>query len=46
MDTEARIAELNKLILEAKMAQPTDFKKVRKLQIELDKLYEGRSSAT
>jgi hypothetical protein len=41
MDKETQIAELNKQILEAKLAQPTDFKKIRKLQQELDKLHEN-----
>lgn len=40
MDKATRIAQLNQQILEAKLAQPIDFKKVRKLQQELDKLHE------
>ena len=36
-----RIAQLNQQILEAKLTQPTDFKKIRKLQQELDKLHEN-----
>lgn len=46
MDRELKIAQLNKEILEAKLTDPGNFLKIRKLQIKLDKLYEGRSSAT
>jgi hypothetical protein len=44
MDISARIAQLNKQILEAKLAQPSDFKKIRALQQELDKLHEDKSN--
>lgn len=40
MHTELKIAALNREILNVKLTQPTDFEKIRKLQIELDKLYE------
>ena len=40
MYTEARIANLNKMILETKMKDPGNFEKIRKLQLELDRLYE------
>lgn len=46
MDRELKIAQLNKEILEVKLTEPGNFLKIRKLQIKLDKLYEGRSSAT
>ena len=42
MDTESRIAQLNKEILETKLKDPTNFQKIRKLQMELDKLYADR----
>lgn len=40
MYTEARIDSLNKIILETKMKDPGNFEKIRKLQLELDRLYE------
>ena len=46
MDIKLQIAQLNKEILEVKLTDPSNFLKIRKLQIKLDKLYEGRSSAT
>ena len=46
MDRELKIAQLTKEILEVKLSDPTNFHKIQKLQIKLDKLYEGRSSAT
>ena len=46
MDNSLRIAQLNKEILETKMKDPNNFLKIRKLQMELDKLYEDRSSTT
>lgn len=46
MDREFKIAQLNKEILEVKLTEPNNFLLIRKLQIKLDKLYEGRSSAT
>ena len=46
MDNRLRIAQLNKEILETKMKDPNNFLKIRKLQMELDKLYEDRSSTT
>jgi hypothetical protein len=46
MERELKIAQLNKEILKVKLTEPTNFLKIRKLQIKLDKLYEGRSSAT
>jgi len=42
MDIELKIAQLNKRILETKMTDPTNFLKIRKLQMELDKLYADR----
>ena len=45
MDTELQIAQLNKRILETKMTDPTNFLLIRKLQMELEKLYENRNSA-
>jgi hypothetical protein len=42
MDIELKIAQLNKEILETKMTDPTNFLKIRKLQMELDKLYADR----
>jgi hypothetical protein len=42
MDTESRIAQLNKEILETKLKDPNNFQKIRKLQMELDKLYADR----
>ena len=44
MDNSLRIAQLNKEILETKMTDPTNFLKIRKLQMELDKLYEDKSN--
>lgn len=46
MDNRLRIAQLNKEILETKMKDPNNFLKIRKLQMELEKLYEDRSSTT
>ena len=46
MDRELKIAQLNKKILETKLKDPNNFILIRKLQIQLEKLYEGRSSAT
>jgi hypothetical protein len=42
MDIELKIAQLNKEILETKMKDPTNFLKIRSLQMELDKLYADR----
>jgi hypothetical protein len=42
MDTESKIAQLNKEILETKLKDPNNFQKIRKLQMELDKLYADR----
>jgi len=42
MDTESRIAQLNKEILETKLKDPNNFQKIRRLQMELDKLYADR----
>jgi|LakMenE18May11ns_1017448.scaffolds.fasta_scaffold8704936_2 hypothetical protein len=42
MDIESRIAQLNKEILETKLEDPNNFQKIRKLQMELDKLYADR----
>ena len=42
MDIELKIAQLNKEILETKMTDPTNFLKIRRLQMELDKLYADR----
>ena len=42
MDIELKIAQLNKEILETKMKEPTNFLKIRGLQMELDKLYADR----
>jgi len=44
MDIKLRIAQLNKEILETKMTDPTNFLKIRRLQMELDKLYEDKSN--
>lgn len=44
MGKELKIAQLNKEILETKMKDPNNFLKIRKLQMELEKLYEDRSS--
>ena len=44
MDNRLRIAQLNKEILETKMKDPNNFLKIRKLQMELEKLYADRSS--
>lgn len=46
METEFRIAQLNKKILETKMTDPTNFILIRKLQMELDKLYENQPNRT
>ena len=45
MDNRLRIAQLNKEILETKMTDPNNFLKIRKLQMELEKLYEDRSNS-
>jgi len=42
MDIELKIAQLNKEILETKLKDPNNFQKIRKLQMELDKLYADR----
>lgn len=44
MNNSLRIAQLNKEILETKMTDPGNFLKIRKLQMELDKLYEDKSN--
>jgi hypothetical protein len=44
MSKELKIAQLNKEILETKMKDPANFLKIRKLQMELDKLYEDKSN--
>lgn len=44
MDRELQIAQLNKEILETKLKDPNNFKQIRKLQIQLEKLYEQRNS--
>ena len=44
MDRELQIAQLNKRILETKLKDPNNFKQIRKLQIQLEKLYEQRNS--
>ena len=44
MEIEVYIAQLNKEILRLKMTDPTNHLQIRKLQIELDKLYADRSS--
>jgi hypothetical protein len=46
MNKQEQIQELRNQILEAKIKEPNNFRKIQKLQQELDKLYEGRSSAT
>ena len=46
MNVEQQITSLQKQILEAKLTEPTNFRKIQKLQQELDKLHEDRSSAT
>jgi hypothetical protein len=46
MNKQEQIQELRNQILEAKINEPNNFRKIQKLQQELDKLYEGRSSAT
>jgi len=46
MERELKIAQLTKEILEVKLTEPSNYEKIRKLQIKLDKLYEGRSSTT
>lgn len=46
MDIELKIAQLNKEILETKMTDPTNFLKIRRLQMELDKLYENQPNRT
>ena len=46
MERELKIAQLNRKILETKISDPTNFLEIRRLQIKLDKLYEGRSSTT
>jgi hypothetical protein len=45
MENRLRIAQLNKEILETKMTDPNNFLKIRKLQMELEKLYEDRSNS-
>lgn len=42
MDNSLQIAQLNREILETKMKDPNNFLKIRKLQMELDKLYADR----
>ena len=44
MDNSVRIAQLNREILETKMKDPNNFLLIRRLQMELDKLYADRSS--
>ncbi len=44
MSKELKIAQLNKEILETKMKDPTNFLKIRGLQLELEKLYEDKSN--
>jgi hypothetical protein len=42
MEIEVYIAQLNKEILRLKMTDPTNHLQIRKLQLELDKLYENK----
>lgn len=44
MSKELKIAQLNKQILELKMTDPNNFIQIRKLQMELEKLYEDKSN--
>lgn len=44
MNKQERIQELRNRILEAKINEPNNFKKIQKLQQELDKLYENKSN--
>ena len=44
MNKQEQIADINKKILETKLNEPTNFKKIRALQMELDKLYEDKSN--
>ena len=46
MNKQEQIQELRNQILEAKINEQNNFRKIQKLQQELDKLYEGRSSTT
>ena len=46
MDTESKIAQLNKEILETKLKDPNNYTLIRRLQMELDKLYEDKSNRT
>jgi hypothetical protein len=46
MENRLRIAQLNKEILETKMTDPNNFLKIRRLQMELDKLYENQPNRT
>lgn len=44
MEKEFRIAQLKKEILRLKMTEPYNYIQIRKFQMELDKLYEDKSS--
>jgi len=44
MNKLEQIAELRNQILEAKLKEPNNFRKIQKLQQELDKLYEDKSN--
>lgn len=44
MNKQEQIQELRNRILEAKINEPNNFKKIQKLQQELDKLYENKSN--
>ena len=44
MNKQEQIQELRNQILEAKLKEPNNFRKIQKLQQELDKLYEDKSN--
>lgn len=44
MSTQEQIKQLQEQILQVKMTEPNNFKKIQKLQQELDKLYEDKSN--
>lgn len=46
MEAKLKIAQLNKEILETKLKDPTNFTLIRRLQMELDKLYENQPNRT